>query len=124
MNNPYQQYQQNSIFTAPPEELTLMLYDGCIKFVNKAIYACTQKNVQGTNSALQRAQAIISELDGTLNDSVDVSKNLHALYDFMNRSLIDANFKKDVQLMKEVLNLLTDLRNTWKEAMVIARRVK
>lgn len=122
MNNPYQQYQQNSIFMARPEELTLMLYEGCIKFINKGIYYCEKKEIEATNEALKRAQDIIIELDATLDDKYEISKNLHLLYDYMNRRLMEGNIEKSIEIMTEVLELITDLKNTWKEAMVLARK--
>lgn len=122
MNNPYQQYQQNSIFTARPEELTLMLYEGCIKFINKAIFMCEKRDIQGTNESLKRAQEIIEELDRSLDDQYEISKNLHLLYDYSNRRLVEANIQKDVSIMREVVDLISDLKNTWKEAMVISKK--
>lgn len=122
MNNPYQQYQQNSIFTARPEELTLMLYDGCIKFINQSIYYCEKKDYAQTNTALIKSQNILQELNLTLKDGYAVTDSLRPLYDFMISQLMQSNLKKDTNLMKEVLDLVTDLRNTWKEAMKLMRK--
>lgn len=122
MQNQYQQYQNNSIMTAPPEELTLMLYNGCIKFISKAISCCQKQDIQETNQALLKAQAIITELDSTLNDSFTISKNLHQLYGFINRHLLQSNIHKDITLMEESLGLVTELRDTWKEAVLLSRK--
>ncbi len=115
--NPYQHYQEQSVMTASPGELTLMLYNGCIKFINKAKLAIEEKNIQEANNAIIRAQDIIHELMYTLNMDYDISNNLAALYDFMNRRLIDANLSKDTEPLDEVLELVTELRDTWMEVI-------
>lgn len=111
------QYKQNTVYTATPEELTLMLYDGCIKFMNIAKYNIENKNIQKSHEALLRAQYIIMELRSTLDPSYQISNNLMSLYDFMRQRLIDANINKDIKPIEEVLELMTDLRDTWREAM-------
>ncbi len=111
------QYKQNTVYTATPEELTLMLYDGCIKFMNIAKYNIENKNIQKSHEALLRAQDIIMELRSTLDPSYQISNNLMSLYDFMRQRLIDANINKDIKPIEEALELMTDLRDTWKEAM-------
>lgn len=117
MNNAYQQYQQNSIMTATPEELTLMLYNGAMKFINIAKIGIEEKNVQKANESIIRAQDIIYELNNTLNMEYEISKNLRNLYNYIIERLVDANLKKDSEILDEVLPLLEDLRDTWKEAM-------
>lgn len=120
--NPYQQYQEQSIKTASPGELTLMLYNGCIKFINQAKQFIEQKDIEKANNAIIRAQDIIQELLVTLNMGYEISKNLAALYDFMYRRLIDANISKDVEALDEVLDLVTELRDTWKEVIKKTRQ--
>ena len=120
--NPYQQYQEQSIKTASPGELTLMLYNGCIKFINQAKQFIEQKDIEKANNAIVRAQDIIQELLVTLNMDYEISKNLAALYDFMYRRLIDANISKDVEALDEVLDLVTELRDTWKEVIKKTRQ--
>lgn len=124
LNNPYAKYREQAINTATPEELTLMLYDGCIKFINISKVAIEEKNIELANSNIQKAQNIISELMVTLNMDVEVSKNLMALYDYYNRRLVEANIKKDSDILEEVKLFITELRDTWKEAMVLSRQGK
>lgn len=124
LNNPYAKYREQAINTATPEELTLMLYDGCIKFINISKVAIEEKNIELANSNIQKAQNIISELMVTLNMDVEVSKNLMALYDYYNRRLVEANIKKDSDILEEVKVFITELRDTWKEAMVLSRQGK
>lgn len=122
MNNPYQQYTQNKVFTATPGELTLMLYDGIIKFSKRAKVAIEQKNIQDANEALLRSQNIIRELMITLKTEYEVAKQLEKLYDFMLNNLIEANLKKDAKYVDEVIELAQDLHDTWKEAIKLERQ--
>ena len=95
INNPYKSYQQNSVTTASPGELTLMLYNGCLKFIRIAKKAIADNNIEEKNTNLIKAQKIIQELMVTLNMDVAVSKDMMALYDYLNRRLIEANTKSD-----------------------------
>ncbi|MEK4173676.1 flagellar export chaperone FliS [Lysinibacillus sp. FSL L8-0312] len=115
-------YKQNSVTTASPGELTLMLYNGCLKFLNKAKLAIHDKNVQEKNINLQKAQAIISELRATLNMEIEVSKNMLALYEYMNNRLVEANIRNDITIIEEVEGLVTEFRDTWKEVIRINRQ--
>jgi len=115
-------YKQNSVTTASPGELTLMLYNGCLKFLNKAKLAIQDKNIQEKNTNLIKAQAIISELMATLNMDIEVSKNMLALYEYMNRRLVEANIQNDVSIIEEVEGLVTEFRDTWKEVIRINRQ--
>lgn len=123
-NNMYQQYQQNSINTASPEELTLMLYNGAIKFINLGKVYIEKKEIEQANSAIKRAQDIIHELNNTLDMSYEISNNLRSIYTFILEKLIDANIKKDVKCLDEALPLIEEIRDTWKEAMKEARKIK
>jgi len=120
--NPYQQYQEQSVMTASPGELTLMLYNGCIKFINQAKLFIEQKNIEKANNAIIRAQDIIQELMVTLNMDYEISNNLYALYDYMNRRLIDANISKDNRVLDEVLSLVSELKDTWVEVIKKTRK--
>jgi flagellar secretion chaperone FliS len=122
MNNPYQSYQQNSVNTASPGELTLMLYNGCLKFIMLGKKAIEAGNIEVKNTNIIKAQTIIRELMVTLNMDADVSKDMMSLYDFMNRRLIEANMKNDVSALEEVEGLVTEFRNMWKEVIQINRK--
>jgi flagellar protein FliS len=122
VSNPYQSYQQNSVNTASPGELTLMLYNGCLKFIHQAKKAIEEKNIEMKNTNIQKAQSIIQELMVTLNMDIEVSKNMMSLYDFMNRRLMEANIKNDASILDEVEGLVTDFRDTWKEVIQVNRQ--
>ncbi|WP_102264374.1 flagellar export chaperone FliS [Mesobacillus jeotgali] len=121
LNNPYQSYQQNSVNTATPGELTLMLYNGCLKFIHMAKHGLENKNIEMKNTNIQKAQAIIQELMVTLNMDLEVSQNMMTLYDYMNRRLIEANIKNDTGILEEVEGLVTDFRDTWKQVIQVNR---
>lgn len=115
--NALNQYKQNAVFTATPEELTLMLYDGSIKFMNIAKYSIENDDIQRAHEALIRAQDIIIELNSSLNMEYELSTNFRRLYEFILDRLIDANIQKEIEPIDEALEILTEMRATWKEAM-------
>ncbi|PLR67984.1 MULTISPECIES: flagellar export chaperone FliS [Bacillaceae] len=117
LNNPYQAYQQNSVSTASPGELTLMLYNGCLKFIKQARLAIEQKNTQDKNLNLQKAQRIIQELMITLNPEAAVSESMMSMYDYMNRRLIEVNMSNDLDILAEVEGYVTEFRDTWKQVI-------
>lgn len=124
MNNPYAKYKEQSVTTATPEELTLMLYNGCIKFINLAEVYIEEKDYGKSNLNIQKAQDIIQELNITLNMDYEISQNLRQLYTFINEKLLDANIKKDKQALFDAKEIVSDLRDTWKEAMALSRKGK
>jgi flagellar protein FliS len=122
VRNPYQSYQQNAINTASPGELTLMLYNGCLKFIHIAKTAIAEKNIEIKNTNIQKAQKIIQELMVTLNPELEVSKSMMPLYDYVYRRLVEANIKSDVAILEEVEEFVTDFRDTWKQVIQINRQ--
>jgi len=122
VKNPYQSYQQNSVNTASAGDLTLMLYNGCLKFLHLAKKAIEEKDIPTRNTNIQKTQNIIKELMVTLNMDIPISKNLMALYDYMNRQLVQANIENNIALIEEVEGFITEFRDTWKEAIVLNRQ--
>lgn len=119
--NPYQQYQQNSINSAGKGELTLIMYDGAVKFIKQGIKFIEEVKIQNAHAAIIKAQEIINHLSETLNMEHEISVNLSSLYEYINRRLAEANLKKDKLILGEALGLVVDLRETWKEALRLAR---
>ena len=115
--NPYAQYQNSKILTASPAELTLMLYDGAIKFGNIAIAAMNEKDVQKVHLNIIKVQRIIEEFRSTLDFSYPVAKDFDNVYEYLLRRLLQANMKKDPVIMEEVLSHLRTMRETWAEVM-------
>jgi flagellar secretion chaperone FliS len=120
--NPYASYQTNSVTTASPGELTLMLYNGCLKFMKLARKGIEEKNIELKNTNLQKAQNIISELMVTLNMDLEVSKNLMSMYDYINRQLMEVNIKNDLDILTEVEGYVTEFRDTWKQVIQLNRQ--
>lgn len=121
-NNVYNQYRENSIYTASPEELTLMLYNGLVKFIMKAQYEISKGNMEGANENILKSQAIVTELMSTLDKQYEVASSLELMYDYMKRRLIEANVKKSNEILNEVLSYAKELRDTWEQAMKIAKK--
>jgi len=110
-------YKGNKINTASPAELTLMLYDGCIKFVNMAIDAIDANDVMKANTNFIKAQKIIVEFRMTLDFKYEVANQFDVVYDYIYRRLIEANIKKDKEIAEEALGHIRTMRDTWKEVM-------
>ncbi len=115
-------YRQQNAMTASPGELTLMLFDGCIKDVKLMRMFIEEENIQKANEASLKAQAIITELMRSLNMQYEVSNSLYPLYEFMLNELISANIQKKNLKTDVVLELLTELRDTWQQAVRINRQ--
>jgi flagellar protein FliS len=120
--NAYNQYKENSIFTASPEELTLMLYNGLVKFIMRGIDSIEKKNIQEAHTNIIKAQNIVSEFMNTLDMNYEISGSLSSIYDYMLGRLIDANVSKDKDILEEVLGFAKVLRDTWEQAMKISKK--
>ncbi len=116
-NNPYAAYQNSKIMTASPAELTLMLYDGCIKFCNIAVMGIEENDIEKAHNNIVKAERIIQEFRNTLDHKYPVWEDFDRVYDYLLRRLHEANIKKDVEIMEEVLKHLRTMRDTWKEVM-------
>ena len=110
-------YLEQKILAARPEQLTLMLYDGLIRFLKQGKLFLSAKDYEKTNNSLQRAQSIINELRATLDMDIFISQSLELLYEYMTRRTMEANIEKDIEILDEVIGLAEELRDTWKEAM-------
>lgn len=117
MNNVQDKYLEDSIMTATPQQLTLMLYNGCIKNMNLAKQAMGKKDIEKTNRGILKAERIILELRATLDESYPISEQLSALYTYIWECLLNANISKDVEQLQIAMDLVTELRDTWFEAM-------
>ena len=98
-----------------------MLYEGGIKFLNQAIIAVEKEDIVKANNLIQRVEDIVREFQITLNHDYEVSANLNLLYDYMYNRLVEANLQKDVEILNEVLGMFREMRDTWKEAMKLAK---
>lgn len=115
------QYLRNAIMTASPAELTLMLYEGAIKFSNIAIMALEKKDYEKANTNIKKAQAIIMELRATLDRKYPVWEDFERVYDYIYRRLIEGNINKDIAIIEDALVYMREMRDTWKEVMRLNR---
>ncbi|NMA65586.1 MAG: flagellar export chaperone FliS [Clostridiaceae bacterium] len=120
--NGYNQYKENSIYTSTPEELVLMLYNGLVKFIMQAQSAVEERNYEKANHTIKKAQDIVAHFQSTLDMKYEISKDLMKLYDYMYSRLLDANIRKDISILKELLTFAKELRDTWSKAMKLAKR--
>ncbi len=116
-NNMANAYQRNAIMTATPAELTLMLYEGAIKFCNIAIVAIEKKDIEKANGNIKKAQAIINELRVTLDHKYSVWEDFERVYDYIARRLLEANLQKDIEIIEDALKYIREMRDAWKEVM-------
>ncbi|KEH98573.1 flagellar export chaperone FliS [Clostridium botulinum] len=122
-NNAYKAYKNNSVNYASKEQLLLMLLDGAVKFAKMGRQAIIDKKIQKAHESLTRTQDIFYELMASLDISsgAEWAKNLMGIYEFITKRLADANMKKDIEVMNEVVPLIEDVRDTWYEAEKLSR---
>lgn len=119
--NAYAQYNNNKVLTASPAELTLMLYEGAIKFCNIAIVAIEGKDVVKAHTNIIKVQKIVDYLRQTLDMKYKVAEDFERIYVYLSRRLVEANTKKDKEILEEVNTHLRSVRDTWKEVMRVSR---
>ncbi len=115
--NAYAQYNNSKVLTASPAELTLMLYEGAIKFCNIAVIAVEQKDIQKAHVNIVKTQKIVEYLRQTLDMKYPVAKDFENIYVYLAGQLVQANVKKDKEILEECLGHLREIRDTWKEVM-------
>lgn len=124
VKNPYAAYNTNKILTASPAELTLMLYEGAIKFCNIAIAAIEQKDIEKAHNNIKKVEDIIVEFQCTLNHKYKVAEDFDNVYKYLKQRLVEANIHKDKEILEEVLGHLRTMRDTWKQVMEQTRLAK
>lgn len=117
ITSPYEKYRQSSVQTSTPGQLLLMLFDGAIRFIRSGMDGLQNQDISKANLNLGKAQTIISELIVTLDHSYEVSQGLASLYEYTNHLLIQANVKKSAEPAEEALGYLTELRETFAQAV-------
>lgn len=116
-NRAAQMYQKNAVQTASPAKLTLMLYDGAVKFTNIAIEAIEAGDIEKAHNNIVKAQNIIVEFRSTLDMKYPVAKDFDVVYDYIYRRLVEANMKKDKDILVEALKHIKTMQDTWREVM-------
>ena len=124
VNNAAEAYKRQQIMTATPEALTLMLYNGCLKFMTEGMEHIDNKEWEAANNSIQKAENIISEFRITLNMEYDIAKQLMPLYNYTYDRLVEGNIKGDTKLIQEAFDVIKELRDAWAQAMKKARHEK
>ena len=122
MAKQYQAYQDNSVTTASGPQLTLMLYNGCIKFINQAKQALENENIEAKNEFIQKAQNIVQELMRALDPEIEISNQMMPLYEYIHYQLQQANIKNESSYLDEAYTYVVDFRDTWKEVIKLAAK--
>lgn len=123
-NNPFNEYMRNKVMTATPAELTLMLYEGAVKFGNISIKAIEDGDIATAHANIVKVQNIIDEFRRTLDFKYPVAQDFENVYSYLSRRLIEANVHKDKEIMEEVVKHLRSMRDNWKEVMKKATQEK
>ena len=121
-NQAYAEYNRNKVLTASPAELTLLLYEGAIKFCNIAIIGLEQNDMEKVHNNIIKVENIIEEFQTTLNHKYSVAEDFDKIYKYIYNLLVEANIKKDKELLEQALNELRGMRDTWKEVMAKAKQ--
>lgn len=124
IRNAAQIYGQNKITTATPAELTLMLYEGAIKFCNKAIDGLHEGDHEKAHNNIRKVENIIMEFQATLDHKYEVAKDFDIVYRYIYGKLVDANINKDEEILNEALAELREMRDNWKTIMKTAGQAK
>lgn len=124
MYAPIDNYQSTQVGTASPERLLLMLYDGAIRFSRLALEKMQCGDIAGKGMYIGKALAIVSEFQCTLNHDVggEIARNLERLYVYIIGEFTKANINNDIKPLENAISILTTLRDTWTEAVAIARK--
>lgn len=120
-NNAAKAYGNNRVNTASQAELTLMLYEGAVKFGNKALVAMENSDYEQVNINIQKCRNIVVELTSTLNMKYPVANDFKQIYDYIFALLLQANLRKDSELLGRAVDELRDMRDIWKQVMSTAK---
>ena len=122
--NAYAQYNNSKVLSASPGELTLMLYDGMIRFCNLAEVAVEKKDISKAHTNIMKMQRIIDYLRQTLDMNYPVAEDFERMYVYLSQRMVEANMKKDLDILQEINGHLHAIRDNWKEVMRINREQK
>lgn len=114
-------YSNSKILTASKAELTLMLFEGAIKFCNLALMGLEKGDLEKVNLNIIKAEKIILEFRATLDFKYPVAKDFDQVYEYIYNRLVEANIKKDKEILEEALGYIREMRDTWKEVMRLAK---
>lgn len=113
--NPYQKYMQQSVSTMTPAQMLIALYDKAVTELKKSIIYIDEKDYSAVNKSISKVEDIVDMLDSNLKVKYEISNNLAAIYDYLRRSLVQANIKKDKELVESLIPFFEELRDAYKE---------
>lgn len=117
MANAYDIYRKQSLDTSSPAELVGKLYGKAALVLRLASRDVAERRLDSANRNIQKAEEILTALDGSLDMAVPLSAELHTLYGYMFGQLLEANRRKDTQILDRISEWLAGLRDTWEQAM-------
>jgi flagellar protein FliS len=120
----YAQYNNSKVLTASPAELVLMLYEGAIKFCNIAIMAIEKEDGERAHNYIIKVERIIDELRLSLDSKYEIAEDFEQIYVYLIQRLLEANIKKDPEILKEVILHLRSVRDNWKKVMEANQTMK
>ncbi|GLC32329.1 flagellar export chaperone FliS [Clostridium omnivorum] len=125
-SNAYNAYRNNSINFASKEQLLMMLLDGAVKFSKIGRQAILDKDIQKAHENIIKTQNIFYELVISLDlaKAGDWGKDMVELYEFIIKRLTDANMKKDIKIIDEIIPLIEDIKETWNEAYNMSKNIR
>ena len=122
--NAQDKYFSQQILSASPEQLTMLLYEGALRFVKQSACACEEADFEESHRYNLKAQAIIQELYVTLDYQFEIAESMGKLYDYVIYLLIQGNIKKDPEMLHQAEQFIKEFRDTWKELLTIASEQK
>lgn len=122
--NPYERYRRQDLETCNQQELVGRLFNEAALCLRRACADIEKKQFSTANEAIKKAEVIVNTLNSSLDMQYSISKLLRSLYQYMNRRMLEANFKKDPAILSEIAGILTELRDAWNEAIHRSRKLQ
>jgi flagellar protein FliS len=119
-SNPYKTYKDQDLDTSNPREIVGKLFGAASVSLRRAVLEINNKHIEKANECILKAENIIEVLDKSLDMEFPISAQMHDLYDYMIRRMIEANVKKDIGILIEIAGLISELRETWEEAFSLS----
>ena len=119
--NPYAAYKKQSVTTATPMEIVVKLYGEIERQLNRAIVYIESKDYENANHALSKAQDVVDALRSVLDINLPIGQNLDSLYEYFGRQIILANAKKDVDMIKELLPMVGELKDAFSQVSAMSK---
>lgn len=119
-SNPYKIYRDQDIDTSNSREIVGKLFGAASVSLRRAALEINNKHFEKANECILKSENIIGVLDKSLDMEFSISAQMHALYEYMLKRMIEANVKKDIKILDEIAGLISELRETWEEAFSLS----